>query len=339
MSCGFGAVVLLLVLIAKKQENEARPNDFIATAISQLQIDLERALSSRNTLNERLQELRAEERSLTASQEILQTQLSIKLKELERLEAAANEQISQNSTTKLSIISLESQLENQGTFETGNANRSVSGDGQRQYLTGLRVGGERILILLDSSSSMLDTTVANIAVLRNLPSELQQNAPKWLRAKATLNWLISQLPLTSQFQIYHFNETVEPALEGTRGRWLPVGSDKLNEAADSALKILPSGGTNLELAFQSTKELSPPPDNIIIITDGLPTLGSIKTRYRVTESERRRLFRKAVEALPPAISLQIILLPLEGDPLAASLYWKLATERGGSFITPSEDWP
>ena len=43
--------------------------------------------------------------------------------------------------------------------QTGSQVRSVAGDGDRQYLTGLKVGGKRVLVLLDASSSMLDETL------------------------------------------------------------------------------------------------------------------------------------------------------------------------------------
>ena len=47
----------------------------------------------------------------------------------------------------------------------------------------------------------------------------------------------------------------------------------------------------------------------------------------MTGAQRRRLFEDAVRALP-AIPLQIILLPLEGDPLAASLLAPRHAARG-----------
>ena len=43
-----------------------------------------------------------------------------------------------------------------------------SAPGDRQYLTGLRVGGERILLLVDVSASMLDETVVNVLRMRNM---------------------------------------------------------------------------------------------------------------------------------------------------------------------------
>jgi hypothetical protein len=30
---------------------------------------------------------------------------------------------------------------------------------------------------------------------------------------------------------------------------------------------------------------------------------------------------------------------MEGDPLAAALFWKLAVDTKGSFFTPTADWP
>jgi hypothetical protein len=43
--------------------------------------------------------------------------------------------------------------------------------------------------------------------------------------------------------------------------------------------------------------------------------------------------------LPKSIPVNIILMPMEGDPFAASEFWKLAMETQGSFLAPSRDWP
>ena len=34
-----------------------------------------------------------------------------------------------------------------------------------------------------------------------------------------------------------------------------------------------------------------------------------------------------------------LMYPMEGDPLAAPSYWELALRTGGSFMSPSDDWP
>ena len=51
------------------------------------------------------------------------------------------------------------------------------------------------------------------------------------------------------------------------------------------------------------------------------------------------LYQDAVEELPQGVPVNIILMPLEGDPSAAAAFWELAQFSQGSFITPSKDWP
>jgi hypothetical protein len=105
-------------------------------------------------------------------------------------------------------------------------------------------------------------------------------------------------------------------------------------------QIAPSGGTNLESVFLQARTLVPPPDNIILLTDGLPTQGKRTTRAKtISGNDRVRLFEQAVKQLPDAVPVNTILFPVEGDPMAAVLYWKLAVESGGSFLTPTRDWP
>ena len=205
----------------------------------------------------------------------------------------------------------------------------------------LQVGGERILILFDTSASMLDDTLVNVIRRRNMPPERKRQAPKWQRAVGTLQWLSAQLPLTSQYQIYTFAEDVQAALPDTRGEWLDVSiGPELDRAVDAASKVLPSGGTSLLKVLQAAGELSPRPDNIILITDGLPTLGDRPPRRStVSGRDREQLFADAMDALPEGIPVNVVLLPLEGDPMASTRYWQLAVHTGGSFMSPSSDWP
>jgi hypothetical protein len=37
--------------------------------------------------------------------------------------------------------------------------------------------------------------------------------------------------------------------------------------------------------------------------------------------------------------VNVILLPMEGDPLAPAAYWTLARRTNGSFLVPARDWP
>jgi len=116
--------------------------------------------------------------------------------------------------------------------------------------------------------------------------------------------------------------------------------DQLNAAIDSVKQIVPANGTNLAEVFQAAAQLSPPPDNIYLITDGLPTLSSVASNDTlVTPARRLELFEDAVEYLPNRVPVNVILLPLEGDPAASAAYWQLAQISRGSFLSPARDWP
>ena len=214
------------------------------------------------------------------------------------------------------------------------------GQGDRQYLTGLKMGGRRILILVDTSASMLDETIVNIIRQRNLPDAQKKRSGKWRRTLRTADWLASQLPPASKFQLYLFNETAVPALADTKGRWLDVSNAaKLDSALNALSTTIPAGGTSLHNAFAVIRSLNPRPDNVLLVTDGLPTQGAKKRSGKVSGEKRMRYFNKAVAKLPSGIPVNTILLPMEGDPLAVSAFWKLAISTRGSLLTPSRDWP
>jgi hypothetical protein len=217
--------------------------------------------------------------------------------------------------------------------------RSVPGEGERQYLTGLRVGGRHVLILVDRSASMLDDTLVNVLRTRNLPLAERMRAPKWRRTVATVDWLTAQLSEDARFQVYAFNTEAKPVLPETRG-WLPVERERLDEAVELLRQSSPEGGTSLHAAMEVIRELKPQPDNVYLLTDSLPTQGaSAPTQATVTGPERLRLFREATRSLPAKSAINVILFPMEGDPAAAPEYWWLSQLTGGSFLVPSRDWP
>jgi hypothetical protein len=114
----------------------------------------------------------------------------------------------------------------------------------------------------------------------------------------------------------------------------------VNEAADAARKVVPTGGTSLYHALKVVADMNPRPDNVFLVTDGLPTIDRERgLRYRISGEERLRIFDKALDALPRDIPVNVILLPIEGDPYASAAYWRLAQVSRGSFLSPAEDWP
>jgi Mg-chelatase subunit ChlD len=222
----------------------------------------------------------------------------------------------------------------------GDKVRSFVGDGDRQYLTGLKVGGKRILFLVDASASMLADTIVNAVRRRYLPEADRVRADKWRKAVRAVDWLTTQVPRDAQFQVYVFNTKAKPILAGTDGTWLGTRDGKLEQAVANLRGTAPEGGTSLQAAFAAAAAMSPPPDNILLLTDGLPTQGLTPPSGRtVSGKERLRLFDRAMRELPRGVPVNILLYPMEGDPMAAPAFWKLAIATQGSFLTPSKDWP
>ena len=65
----------------------------------------------------------------------------------------------------------------------------------------------------------------------------------------------------------------------------------------------------------------------------------ITEKGSVDGRQRLRYFREAANQLSAGIPVNIIMFPMEGDPAAAGEYWQLAALTGGSFMSPTEDWP
>ncbi len=156
-----------------------------------------------------------------------------------------------------------------------------------------------------------------------------------------MDWISTQLPITSRYQIWSFSTDYSSAVPGTEERWLEVADrDQLNQAIENVKQIVPNNGTNMEQVFRAVANMSPIPDNIFLITDGLPTINDRgSSKALVTPAERLELYQDAVEELPQGIPVNIVLMPLEGDPSASAAFWQLAQYSQGSFITPSKDWP
>ena len=219
--------------------------------------------------------------------------------------------------------------------------RTFKGEGDRQYLTGLKMGGKRVLILMDVSASMLDETIINVVRRRNMDAASKRKAPKWRRALATADWLVSNLPVLYWFVVNNSLFPLHQVLSGSDGKWLLASNRKDVDGVVSALhKLVPADGTSLYQALAVAKKLSPRPDNILLVTDGLPTQGSSKPgSTTVSAADRLEHFNTAVRSLSPGIPVNTILLPMEGDAWAAAAYWKLAIDTQGSFMTPARDWP
>ena len=175
MSCGLGAVVLFFMVInAQVSSRAGKANQALQAEADRLEEEVlegrKNMVRIRNALETDRQELattdgaadRIEDMLKTLIEELAEFENSTLAKEdsieklksdIERLEAAKKRLAAKSAST---------------SDETGQKIRSYVGDGNRQYLTGMQMGGQRILILVDSSASMLGRTYVNVIRFRNM---------------------------------------------------------------------------------------------------------------------------------------------------------------------------
>lgn len=347
MSCGFGAVILFFMIINSqvRETTESDPTDLMAeTRKIEIEIlegrkDLVLAKNTMEQLDTEKTSAEGQIAEIIALIEKLRAELSKydseTLAKIERVEQLQSDIENLEEEVKRLLALAESQE------SEGNKLREFQGDGDRQYLTGLKLGGDRTLILVDRSASMLDSTIVNIIRRRNMAIEDKLAAVKWRQVVASVDWLTAQFVPGSKFQIYMYNETAEPVIKGSEGVWLQADdSNQLDEAIRVLRRTPPEKGTNMVSAYEVVSSLSPPPDNIILLADGLPTMESPDDdRKTVSGRERFNMHLRAVRELPAGIPVNVFLYPLEGDFEAPFMYWLLAYRTGGSFISVSRDWP
>jgi von Willebrand factor type A domain len=346
--CGFGAVILFYTIVSAQAGVQGlRSTDALRAEVNRLEEQVE--TGSRNLVVLRNQLEKAE--SETASDEVRTKSLASTLKEqreqLSTYDATTVARQERIEKLKADIRALEDgkrRLE-AGSLDKGPPGQQISSfrqtGGDRRYITGIRMRGKRILILLDTSASMLHEDLVSILRLRNSDDEHKRAAAKWRRAVETVTWLTTQLPPDSRYQIYTFNTRAQALAPDLTGKWIDAGdAPQLARELANLHALVPGDGTSLYNAFAATRTLSPLPDQVILITDGLPTQGKTPGSRKYVNSEARmRLFDEAVGQLPDGVPVDSIVLPMQGDLQAAHRFWNLARLTNGTLLTPSKDWP
>jgi regulator of replication initiation timing len=346
--CAFGALVLLYMIL-NAAGSRAFQND-----TAELRAEVDRLEEEVLQGYADLVALRNSLKSTTTEAERAEGLSARVISETERL----REQLADADKTTVSrreaIEQLKSELkqleESQRRLQAGTPNpgrpgnrvKGFVGTGDRQYLSGLKLGGERILILVDASASMLDETVVNVIRLRNMSESRRLQSEKWRRTVATVDWLTAQIPAKSKFQVIAFNTRAWSVVPDSDGRWLEGGDARaLDDAVAKLRRTVPADGTSLENAFAALNALAPAPDNVFLVTDGLPTQGASPPAVRRTidGDGRLKLFERAIGRYPQRVPLNVILMPMEGDPAAPAAYWALTRRTNGAFLMPARDWP
>ncbi len=335
MSCGLCAVILVFILV--KQNLEQAP-----TEVGKLQEDiasLEQAQSkAAKTLSAVRSELAREDSSLQQSSQERDAQQS----------ALANQQASVQQARK-ALDELKSSIveinvpERQDFVETEQVN-------EENYLLGLKVSGPKIAILVDMSASMTNEKLIDIIQTKSRSQQAKQTASKWIRTKNVVKWLLARLPANSEVVVVAFSEAAQTLGNSGMQTASPANVNRILQDLNS---LIPEGGTNLQKGLKAINQFAP--TNLYVITDGLPTKGDSQYRslnpfakcnsltgnaQTISGECRKRLFQQTVrESNRQGTQVDVILLPLEGDPDAVNQYWLWAAATGGLMISPASNWP
>jgi hypothetical protein len=331
MSCGLGAVILIFLLI---KHNSDRYTPVAET----LETDLSTATLQSAALEEELQNLVAIQEDGRKKAGHLRVAVNAAEMELDQLKAENQDRQGVGKKLKKAATTL--------TQKQKSAPIPIKGKAVEQYIIGMSVEGRRVAILLDTSSSMTDEKLIDI-VRRKVKADATKKAgPKWQRALKATRWLVSKVPATSEYAVIGFQASASSI--STSATWSKAAdTSKAGKVAAKLSGIVPTGGTNFEAAVDRALSLRPKPSSIYVVTDGLPTMGVGGApmfkgcdKNKVSEACRRALFDRAAFKLTTArVPVNVILLPMEGDPTAADAYWRLSLLTGGVMLAPPGSWP
>ena len=334
MACGLGAAVLLF-LIVRHHTDAGAPED------ERLRSELHALRERESALEESIGEARRRGAALDRTAEAREKERAAMQGALDSLRREAERLRGRNEALAASV-------EEAGAAQSSDVVEDPAA-GEERYLLGLRVEGERIAILLDRSASMTDEKLIDVVRRKVLADAGKRKGPKWLRTRRTVRWLLNRLPEGSGVAVVAYNE--KAAFLGGGG-W----RDGRDRAAVSGLfraldTLVPTGATNLQAGLDALARLDPPPTDVYLVTDGLPTRSEYKgsllpgcsPRSRNVSGECRKalLGRTLRESARHAGrgKVNVILLPLEGDPEAAAGYWAWSSRTGGLLMTPAAGWP
>ena len=316
--CGFGAVLLLFILTAKQQ----------------ITVNSEAASQARDaerTLRGAIEAASTEQRTLDQALAALDPQAD---NDASRLQQLAAEQQRLRVALEASAAELEAlEVEPAAVDALAGLDRPSA---DHRYLSGLRLRGPRAVILLENSGSMLGTDAGS--ALDRIRQGSAATAPKWLRAKAALRAVMAAIPQGTQVAVFHMNQTTA-ALSGSKANPYidPYDNGALLATLERLEALQAEGGSDLAHALRTIAQLEQRPSSLLLIGDGLPSAPNPSQRS-LSEADRVQLFKRAL-ATRPNYPFNTILLPFEGDPSAAGLFWQLSARTNGITLIPDHDWP
>jgi len=316
--CGFGAVLLLFILTAKKQ----------------IIVGQEEALQSREaaaTLEAAIEEAEARRRALVTELEALDPQPDADTTSFAEL-AAREERLARE------VEAAQAELQPWTRLPRRPRRRlpRIALPPTKAILPGCACADRVPLSCWKVPGSMLGATAEE--ALNILQQGSPQRSAKWDRARAALRAVLAAIPKGTEVAVLQMGENTT-ALSGTAADPYidPYDNQALLRLLGRLEALEATGGADLVRGLQTVKALPERPSSVLLIGDGLPTAPAPGGRG-LSESERVRLFNQAVASRPNA-PFNAILFPFAGDPSAAGLFWQLSGQTNGITLIPDEDWP
>ena len=346
LCCGLGAAVLLLMMLRQTPADAAPPAppppmQTLEEAQAARAAALERTAAARNALAEARAAIEAAEAQRRKSQD-----------ELRSVQAQAQ---ADEEKTKAAADGLEAALQKRAQGLAEEEQRKT----RNRNLAGLQVKDDRVAVLLDASASMLHESIVQIVRLKAAPERVQRGASKWTRARDAARWALAQIPKGGRRALLLYSDRVmDPSGNPTyAARWTRQGEpDADAKMLRSQMEaVAPAGATDLKSALYALRRIRP--KQVILITDGLPTLpgktplrklakcpNANSPKHPIISAEcRLSIFVDAInngggQGLAGA-QYDAVLLPLEGDAQAIDAYWHMAAWTGGRLLAPGPGWP
>jgi len=346
MACGLGAIILIFMLVKYHAETPGVDTRQLESQLAGLRAEINATLAANREMEAQLEALKRELQD--AAQRATQADA--------RGEAAAAELIALTREVGRLEDAL-AQRRAEAAAAAARASEPVDDKFEQDHLIGLRVEGERILVLLDNSASMADERLVDIIKAKAAGAAAQQAGPKWRRALEIARWIIERAPARGEYLVARYNDAAAFVPDAT---WRAGGDEEARATVLQALaELRPHNATNLHAALQFIKRSRVRPTDIYVITDSLPTKGfeSLPTVTRrracgaltvraanaattVSGECRLELFHAAIDKFADnRARINTVLLPIEGDPEAAYAYWLWSASTTGMLVSPAGSWP
>lgn len=357
LCCGLGAAVLLLLILKRGPADDSIPDDgLLQSTIDELAVEVATKVETKTELEVQVGITRDE---VTQTITDMTEATNVQSDERERLLSAVqqvNEDRSELDGAQKRYAQAKAELEQKRI----DAEAKKSQSGKRQ-VTGLFIRKDKVVIMLDASASMFSDNLVDIIRYRVSSPSVQMNAPKWVTAREAAKWAYRRIPDGADYAFLSYSE--KPKSEdgtllttSTKLSWSkkPQNVVPFNQNVD---QVSPLGPTDLKSALGAVRRLVPKPNQVIVITDGLPTVPGntpllrmggcpnfpkkgttvyLSPRCRMSiMNDARRFARATLQGVP----IDVILLPLEGDSRAVHGYWLLSAESGGRLLSPASGWP